>query len=184
MAMRHLSDEALMDALEDAGRGPAAEHLASCAGCAARLAEARAGLELTHAASTVPEPPGLYWESFPRQVARRIDAGAAVRPWGTWVARGLATAVAAGAALVILARPPMHREPSPAGRLAAQTLPAWSPLPVAEEDPGLPVLQALGPDVGPAIECGGLAECLADLSDQESRDLVRTLRAGVKGSLL
>ena len=183
MAMRHLSDEALMDALEGAGRGPAAEHLASCAGCAARLAQGREGLDLTHAV-TVPEPPGLYWESFPRQVARRIDAGAAVRPWGSWVARGLATAVAVGAALAILARPVLLREPSATGARANQTLPAWSPLPAAEEDPGLPVLQALGPGVAPAVECGGLADCLADLSDEESRDLVRTLRAGAKGRLL
>jgi hypothetical protein len=183
MAMRHLSDEALMDALEDAGRGPAAEHLASCAGCAARLAEARFGLDLARAA-TVPDRPGLYWESFPRQVARRIDAGAAVRPWGRWVARGLATTVAVGAALAIVARPAMHRDPSPARSVAAQRLPAWSPLPAAEEDQGLPVLQALGPDVVPAVECSGLAECLADLSDEESRDLVRTLRPGVKASLL
>ena len=63
-------------------------------------------------------------------------------------------------------------------------MPAWSPLPAAEEDPGLPVLQALGPGVAPAVECGGLADCLADLSDEESRDLVRTLRAGAKGRLL
>lgn len=183
--MRHLSDEALMDALDDAGagRGPRAEHLASCAGCAARLAEARDALELTRAAS-VPEPPGLYWESFPRQVARRIETEEAARPWRTWITRGLASAVAVGAVLVIVARPSGHREPLPAPARAAQTLPAWSPLPVAEEDPGLPVLQALGPEVGPAIECGNVADCLADLSDEESQDLVQALRAGVKGSVL
>ena len=39
-------------------------------------------------------------------------------------------------------------------------------------------------DVVPAVECSGLAECLVDLSDEESRDLVRTLRPGVKASLL
>ena len=187
-AMRHLSDEALMDALEGGERGPSAEHLASCSGCAARLADARQGLDLTRAA-TVPDPPAAYWESFPRQVARRIDAPSSRRPWGFWLVPGLAAAAAAVLAVAFVVRP-WSGSPTSSGPLAAQTvsdrplgtqpLPAWSPLPVSEEDPGLPVLQALGPDVVAAVECGGLAECLADLSDEESEDLVRTLRAGVK----
>ena len=184
-AMRHLSDESLMDALEGSGRGPAAEHLASCAECAGRLAAAREGIDLARAAS-VPEPPGLYWESFPRQVARRIDAAPVRRAWGSWITRGLAgtVAVAAAIAIAMLARPEVPREPSPGTATAARPLPAWSPLPAAEEDPGLPVLQALGPDLAPAVECGGVAECLADLSDEESQDLVRALRPAVKESVL
>ena len=188
--MRHLSDEALMDALDGASRGPGAEHLSSCADCAARLAEAGQGLDLARAA-TVPDPPGLYWESFPRQVARRIDASSSKRPWRPWLVPGLAAAAAAVLAVTLVVRP-WSGSPTSSRPLTAQTdrpldtqpLPAWSPLPVSEEDPGLPVLQALGPDLGPAVECGGLAECLADLSDEESQDLVRTLRPGVKESLL
>jgi len=183
MAMRHLSDEALMDALEGAGRGPAAGHLASCADCAARLDEARLGLDLTPAA-TVPEPPGLYWQSFPRQVARRIDAAPLVRPWGPWIARGLAATVAIAAAVATMSLPRWGSEPSRPPVKAAQILPAWSPLPAAEEDPGLPVLQALGPEAVPAVECVGLAECLADLSDEESQDLAQALRGGVREDLL
>jgi hypothetical protein len=176
---RHVSDDGLMDVLEGSSRGPAAEHLASCADCAARLADARLGLALAGAA-TVPDPPALYWQSFPRQVARRIDAPAAARAWPLWLVRGVVSTVAVGAAIAILARPPLHPGPSPGRTPPARTLQAWSALPAAEEDPGLPVLQALGPEVVPAVECGGLAECLADLSDEESQDLVRTLRAGVK----
>ena len=183
--MRHLSDESLMDALEASGRGPAAEHLATCAECAGRLAAAREGIDLARAA-TVPEPPGLYWESFPRQVARRIDATPVPRPWGGWLPRAAAgtVAVAAAIAIAVLARPEPPRDPSPERVAAARTLPAWSPLPAAEEDPGLPVLQALGPDLAPALECSGMAECLADLSDEESQDLVQALRPAVKESLL
>jgi len=186
--VRHLSDETLMDALESAAGGAVAEHLAACPACTARLEEARIGLELTREAA-VPEPPGIYWQSFPRQVARRIDAAPAARAWpawtaGTWIARGLAATVAVGGALVFLAMPGQRREPSPAPTTAAQTLPAWSPLPAAEEDPGLPVLQALGPAVIPAVECSGVADCLADLSDEESQDLVDSLRASVKETVL
>ena len=186
--VRHLSDERLMDALETAAGGAAAEHLAACSACAARLEEARLGLELTRQA-TVPDPPGIYWQSFPRQVARRIDASPATRPWlgwmaGTWVGRGLTAAVTVAVVLAFLISPQQRTEP-PAPRTAAtQTLPAWSPLPAAEEDPGLPVLQALGPDVIPALECTGVADCLADLSDEESQDLVNSLRGQVKGTSL
>lgn len=175
---RHLSDESLMDVLDGAG-GPAARHLASCAECASRLAEAREGLALTRAVD-VPEPPGLYWQSFPRQVARRIEAPVANRPWRSWVLRGVVAGVAVSAAAIGFLAIPVHRpDPQPAPRL-----PAWSALPPADEDPALPVLQALGPELDPALECGGVAECLAELSEEESQDLVRMLRADVKESLL
>ena len=46
------------------------------------------------------------------------------------------------------------------------------------------MLQAVAADLEPELECGGLAECLADLSEEESRDLVRMLRPAVKGGSL
>jgi hypothetical protein len=46
------------------------------------------------------------------------------------------------------------------------------------------VLQALGPELDPALECGGVAECLADLTEEESEDMVQALRASVKESRL
>jgi anti-sigma factor RsiW len=175
----HLSNEILMDVLEGAAaRGPAAEHLASCAECAARLAEAREGLALTRAVD-VPEPPGMYWQSFPRQVAGRLAAAPAPR-WRAWLLPGLATAMAVAAAVIFLPRPAPEAPPTP-----APTLAAWSALPPAEEDPALPVLQALGPELDPALDCAGVAECLAELTDEESQDLVQTLRASSgKESLL
>jgi hypothetical protein len=174
---RHLNDETLMDVLDGAQGGPAPRHVAECASCAARLAEAKGGLDLARAAG-VPEPPALYWQSFPRRVAARLDSEEPPR-WRGWLLPTFATAVALAAAVAILPRQAPEAPPSP-----ARTLAAWSALPPPEADPGLPVLQALGPDLDPALECGGLAECLADLSDEESEDLLQMLRPAVDdGSL-
>jgi hypothetical protein len=166
-----------MDVLEEAEGGPAGAHLAACAACAARLAEAKGGLALAHAVD-VPEPPPFYWQSFRRQVAGRVESAAGVRAWRGWLLPGFAAAVAVAAVLILGPRPSQGPVPPP-----ARPLPAWSALPPAEEDPGLPVLQALGPELDPGLDCVGLAECLAELSDEESADLVRALRPAVKESL-
>jgi len=179
-ALEHLSDESLIDALEGAPGGPAARHLAGCAACTARLAEAREGLALARGVE-IPEPPALYWQSFPRQVAARLAAtGPSGRPWHGWLWPALATAVALVAAVLFVPRPVPEPSPSP-----PRTLAAWSALPPDEQDPALRALQGLGPDLDdPALECGGVAECIADLSDEESQDLVQLLRPGVKDSSL
>jgi hypothetical protein len=112
-------------------------------------------------------------------VAARLPAGPSPSRWRGWVLPAFATAVALAAAIAIVPRGPVQAPPSP-----AHTLAAWSALPPAEADPGLPVLQAVASDLDPALECGGLAECLADLSDEESQDLVQMLGpAGKDGSL-
>jgi hypothetical protein len=175
---RHLSDEALMDVLDGAQGGASARHVAACESCAGRLAEAREGLALARAAE-VPEPPGLFWQTFPRRVAAEVATEPARRRWRGWIVPTFATAVALAAVVAIIPRHSIETPPSP-----APTLAAWSALPPAEADPGLPVLQAVAADPDPALECGGLAECLADLSDEESADLVQMLRPAVKdGSL-
>ena len=176
---RHLTDEGLMDVLDGASGGSAARHLAGCASCAERLAEAREGLSLARAAD-IPEPSDFYWQAFPRRVAAQIEAaGPSPRRWRGWLVPAFATALAVAAAVAIVPRPEPEATPAPAHRLAA-----WSALPPAEADPGLPVLQAVASDLDPAVDCGGLAECLADLSDEESQDLVQILRPAVKdGSL-
>ena len=178
-ALGHLSDESLMDALDGPPGGAAARHLAACPGCAARLAEAREGLALVQAVE-IPEPPAFYWQSFPRKVAARLAAeGRSVRPWRGWLWPALAAAGALVAAVLLVPRPVPAPPPSP-----PRTLAAWSALPPAEEDPALPALQALGPDLDPALECAGVAECVAELSDEESQDLVQLLQPGVKDSSL
>lgn len=176
---RHLTDETLMDVLDGAQGGAAARHIAGCPSCAERLAEAREGLLLARSAE-VPEPPALYWQSFRRRVAARVEpAGPSPRRWRGWLLPTFATAAALAAAVAIVPRRAPEAPPSP-----AHTLAPWSALPPAEADPGLPVLQAVASEVDPALECGGLAECLADLSDEESEDLVQMLGPAVaEGSL-
>ena len=174
---RHLTDERLMDLVDGAREREAERHAAECADCAARLAEAREGLALARTAE-VPEPAGLYWQSFRKKVADRVGSAASSPRWRGWLVPVFAATVALAAVVSLLPRQAPEAPPSP-----ALTLAPWSPLPAADTD--LPVLQALGPDLDPALDCGGLAECLADLSDEESQDLVRMLRPAVKddGSL-
>ena len=176
---RHLTDETLMDVLDGVQGGPAARHVAECPGCAARLAEARDGLALARAAD-VPEPPALYWQSFPRKVAARLAAPAPPRRWSGWLLPTVATAVAlAGAVAFFVPRQTGEAPPSP-----ALTLAPWSALPPAESDPDLRVLQAAASNLDAAEDCGSLAECLADLSDEEGQDLEQMLGPAVKdGSL-
>jgi hypothetical protein len=163
----HLSEEKLLDLLDGAGEATSDGHLRSCEACRARLDEARAGLGLALGAE-VPEPSSLYWETFHRQVGRRlVDSH---RPWGRWLWPALG-AVAAG--LVMIALP--HRAPDvppPAPRVLA----AWSPLPAAADDPGLEIVESVALHLGPEAECGGLDDCVADLSDEESGTLAALLR--------
>ncbi len=55
MMSRHLTDERLMEVMEDAADAEARAHAESCAACASRLREARDGLALAREAE-VPEP--------------------------------------------------------------------------------------------------------------------------------
>jgi hypothetical protein len=163
-----------MDVLEGREVGPQGRHLASCPACASRLGEARDGLGLARAAD-VPEPPPFYWQSFRRQVVGRVAGTAASRTWRGWLLPGFATALALAAVFVFAPRPAPEVVPT-----LASPLPAWSALPPAHDDPELPVLQAVGADLDPELECAGVAECLEDLSEEESEDLVRALRSQVK----
>ena len=70
-----------------------------------------------------------------------------------------------------------------AAPMPSPSLPAWSPLPAAEDDEGLQVLEGLaaaGRDAGDWDEPSGLAPYLASLTDEESRALAESLR-GRKG---
>ena len=123
----------------------------------------------------MPEPTPLYWDVLRREVARRVAGerqGSSPRP--LWAAAALAAA-ALVAALAVVPR----RAVLPPGAVSPAALPAWSALPPAEDDPGLPVLEHVAPAVVaavPAAECLDLAECVAGLSDDESRALADELR--------
>ncbi len=185
----HLADERLMEVMEDAADAEARAHVESCTACAKHLREARDGLALAREAE-VPEPSPLYWEAFRRNLGQRIeDEGAArgwrwaaLRPWGPGV---LVPILATGASLDILV-PALHRPvatpPSPIPVLAA-----WSALPPADQDDGLEVLEgvALADADLPAV--GGersTVESLADLSDDEARDVGDALRGSLSGAVL
>lgn len=174
----HLKDEALLDLVEGKAGDAAEGHLAECAACRQRVAEARAGLKLGLEAD-VPEPSSLYWENFRRQLGRRIESERhAGRPWFLPVVASLAAAL-------LLAVGLHGRAPQPAEPLAP-ALPAWSPLPGADDDAGAIVIQALlaaEDDVNLLIPCRGL-QCLDGLSEEESRALAVALKAELGGRAL
>jgi len=171
----HVPEHRLLDVLEGRGASDRA-HVEACAQCRARLAEAQAGLALA-AGAEVPEPSPLYWESLRRQVSRRLDEESGRRP-AFWRRISLGPVLAAAAVLagIVTFLPLAGRPPAP---LPPPQLPAWSALPPAEEDEGLEVLRAVAPAVADAsvpAACAGVAECLVDLSDEESQVLADRLR--------
>ena len=168
---RHVADRELMDIVDGLGAPEARGHLAACGECQGRVEAARAGLRLAQAAD-VPEPPPLYWEAFRRQVERRITE----EPRARWSWRWTPALAAAAALVALVSFLPSRR--SPPAATPAPLLPAWSALPPAEEDGGLSVLQALASspeDLAPVADCGGVADCVAGLSDEESRALAAAL---------
>lgn len=170
----HLTPEEIVDAAAGEADAVARRHVESCAGCAREVAEAREVTALA-AGVEVPEPPPLYWEAFRRQVGRRV----ADEPRGlAWLAPVLAAAAALALA-VWFQRGPVPVAPAPS---AAALLPAWSPLPPAEDDAGLAVLRAFemsDGDLASALPAEGVAGALANLSDEESADLAEALREAI-----
>ena len=89
-----------------------------------------------------PEPSPLFWDAFRRRVARRDrgDAGAAV---AASAVGGRALAASADLAAVLTLVPgsaPARRRPD-----RRASLPAWSPLPPADDDPALPAAGEAAP---------------------------------------
>jgi hypothetical protein len=179
----HLSDDRLIEALDK--HGPRDErsrrHLEGCEACGAQVRELAQTLRLASDAD-IPEPSPLYWEAFRQQIGRRLDeeprSFAGKRFW----IPGL-TAVAA-ASLVIASLVPWSQTLT--SRAPAAHLPAWSALP-EEDDTALAVLQRLSPsdeEVDSLAGAGGVADRLADLSDDESRSLADALRGEWEGRKL
>lgn len=169
--MTHLTDQSVAELATGEGRARELEHAAGCESCARRVQESRDAIELLRRAD-VPEPSALYWEALRRGVRQRIAEDK--RRVSVWT---MLVPLAAAAALVSVlwsgsSKPPAAPTPS---------LPAWSPLPVAEEDEGLRVLEGLALTADGAIdwdEPAGLDAYVAGLTDEESTALAETLRAG------
>ena len=173
----HLADEAVLDlALGEAGPAERA-HAAECEACAAGLEETRAALELARRAE-VPEPSPLYWQALRSGVSRRIaEAAPEPRRFGVLVP----LAAAAGLLTAVLS---LRSSPPPQPPLSETRLPAWSALPLEEDDEGLRVLEGLAlasGDVGDWQAAEGLEGYLASLTDDESRRLAESLRRQGQG---
>jgi hypothetical protein len=175
----HLKEQALLDVVEGRADARAERHVRACAACAARVAQALAGLGLGREAD-VPEPAPPYWEGFRRELGRRLDAERIPPRVGlppVWAALAALAVVALG----LLAMPPRPADPA---RDAA--LPAWLPLPAAGDDAGAVVIEALAPtedDLAFVSACRGLG-CLDGLSEEETRAVAEALRAELAGKAL
>lgn len=169
----HLSDEAAAALASGEGGRAEREHASACEACASRVRDSRELVEALGRAD-VPEPSPLYWESLRGSVRRRIAEER--RDRSLWT---LVVPLAAAAALVATFWSPARRPEA-----TAPALPAWSPLPAADEDEGLRVLEglALAAEDADWDAPAGLAPYLAGLSDEESRALAESLRGrGVGG---
>jgi hypothetical protein len=166
----HVTDAALMDVVEGTATGRVLAHVTSCARCRSRVDEARGALAWA-APATVPEPVPSYWEVLRRHVARRLEESPAPavrsrRP--IWAA-----AAVGGAALAVVLAVGPGQAPREAETVAVAALPAWTPLPSTVADPGLPAIEEAAPA---ALDCAGVADCLAGLTEEESADLAEALR--------
>jgi hypothetical protein len=175
----HVSDAELMDVLDGTAPARAMAHVAGCAGCRARVDEARGGLALA-AASDVPEPSPLFWDALRRRVEDGLVAAPAPPPARFAVRPLFAGALVAAAALAGITLLPPADVTAPVRSQA--TLPAWSALP--EEDPNLEVLEGLETQVAdavpPAAECHDWAQCVAGLDEEEGRALASALQSEMR----
>ena len=177
----HLTEETLMDVVDGTAAPRAREHAEACPSCRTRVSEAAEVWGLAES-SDVPEPPPLYWETFRRQVDRRIQSEGRARR----IAFRLLVPLAATAGIVLAFTGSPSRVPVPSGPVAASVLPAWSALPPADDDPGFEVLRAVATgntDLASSYERGNVQDLLSDLSDDESQALADRLRTAGAGAL-
>lgn len=170
----HASDAALMDVLDGTAGDRVLAHVRGCARCGARVEEARGALRWVETVA-VPDPIPSYWDVLRRHVARGIaETPAAPSRRPLWAAAAVSAAVLV-AVLAVVPGP----APRPLESVAGPALPAWSPLPPVDEDPGLPLLEEAAPAVAAstAVQCADVAECVAVLTDEESAELADALRA-------
>ena len=171
----HVSDAVLMDVVEGAGGDRAQRHVAECARCRVRVDEARTALGWT-AAAAVPEPIPSYWDVMRRRVALAlVEAPSARSRRPLWAA-----AAVAGAVVITFLTVGPAKDPAAPHAPKVAALPAWSPLPEADEDPSLPILELVAPTVAaamPSAICSDVSECVVGLTDEESQELADALRA-------
>ncbi len=170
MTSGHVTEESVVELACEEGSAAERAHAATCETCAERVRYAQEALALLGRAD-VPEPSPLYWEALRSGVRRRIAQER--RRASAWTLL-VPLAAAAGVVAVLLNGSTAPRRPAP-----SPSLPSWSPLPAADGDEGLQVLEGLaaaGRDAGDWDEPSGLQPYLASLTDEESRALAESLR--------
>jgi hypothetical protein len=176
----HVAAEALIDLAEGGGEQEARAHVAICESCREQTDVLRRELA-TLGEVGVPEPPGMYWEAFRRQVGQRLQGEARGLGWRQWLAP------VAAAAVVMIGLTLRTPQASDAPQLTAvTTLPAWSALPAVDEDAGLVVLQALADDgqLSGGSSCDEVAACVESLSEDDAATFVSALRGELGGRQL
>lgn len=168
----HLSDDAVIDALDGRLDAASVHHLQACPECRAAVEEMREDWDSVREAD-MPEPSPLYWDAFRAQVGRRIDHESRILRY--WRAGAGLAAAAAVAAIVML-----RGVPAP-GSAELATVPPWTALPPEDEDESLPVLSAVASNLEWACSA---ADCLAELSEEESAGLTEALRQELQGRVL
>jgi hypothetical protein len=172
----HLTDDALIDLMEGRADAAAREHVGSCEACGLRVRDAQEALRVAVQAE-VPEPSPLYWETFRRQVGRRIadERAGSRRTFWAW-------GLLAAAAVVVVVLSSSSRSPAPA---VAPTLPVWIALP-DQDEAAISVLEEMGPsdeDLRPALADPGVAHEIAGLSEEDSRSVAEAMEGDWGGKL-
>lgn len=194
----HLDEAGLLDAAEESTSARAAEHLAVCEHCRAKVAELRAAIHLAGDAP-VPEPSPLFWEHFSARVSEAVaneraaegettTAGWLARFWN-WQGAAAALAVAVVVLAVTIGRRPPDApkavEPPEASAIAA----SFSDLtPSLDDDPSLSFIADLAGDLDwdDAVEAGltsgagSVDRVVLDMSDDERRELQRVLQEAMR----
>jgi hypothetical protein len=170
MRSRHLNDEeAARFVFNEACPADVVAHYERCDRCRERVATARESWRLVSEVD-VPEPSPLFWEAQRRRISRSIDAAAAHSWTWRWV-----TAAAAATALVAAVLIP-RLSVTPEKPQSIITIPAWSPLPPAEEDEILPIIEQAIQEGDAGWNGCHLGNCVVDLSEDESRAVADLLR--------
>lgn len=167
---KHLEDDLLLDVTCGEASVEDRRHADECPECGRRVAEARAGLALA-AEAGAPEPPPLFWDVFRRRVALGIEADRPPRRLDRFLAPALLATAATVAVLSFVPRDPASVVVSPAPLIASSALPGG-------EDPGAEAMAASIDDLG----CRDVADCVVNLTDDESRALAEALRADLAES--
>jgi hypothetical protein len=199
--MNHLSEDALVDAVEGSAEGAARAaidaHLVSCARCRAAVADLRAALAAAaHGDSFEPSP--LFWTHFPERVARALDAerrrvphAQAVRRlrWMVPVAAALLVVVGLGPRLMRSTDSPSRDAAATAQRDIVRPDPPLAEL-GGDNDPLWGLVEAMAEEVDWdvagetvfSIPPGTADLAVGRLSDDEQLELARLLRAELGAS--